>query len=145
MGGRGRAGGTGKNGGNAEGIILKTSPFARVSYKDYKNVLNGKGGDSGTYDAATKTIEANVGRGVHAVMDALPDNYVRESGTSRLKAAMDIYDNISAGVVTLAKNSPSWAIKVEKIVKSAQKLDDRYGINHSRDLNQYFALKRKGH
>lgn len=142
MGGRGGAGG---GVGSAESVILKTSPFVRISYKDYKNILKGRGGDSGTYDAATKTIEANVGRGVHAVMDALPDSYAKEIGASKLKAAIDIYNDLSTDTTPLDKNSPSWARKVEKIVRSAQKLDSRYGIDHSRDLKQYFALKRQGY
>lgn len=142
MGGRGSSGG---GTGNAESVILKTSPVMRISYKDYKNILRGRGGVDGTYDASTKSIEVNVGRGLHAAMDATPDNYANEMGQPKLKAVLDVYNDFLVDTTPLPKNSPAWARKVEKIVRAAEKLDSRYGINRTSDLSQYWRLKRQGY
>ena len=139
MGGRGSS----SSGNRSENLILNTSPTVRVSYKDYKNYLNRGSAVEGSYDAGTKTIEVNVGRGVHALMNVMPDSYVKESGKPKLKAAVDLYNDLSVGSVSLGGNAPLWAKKSVDIVNTSKRMENEYGINHSKDLSTYFALKKR--
>lgn len=82
----------------------------RMSYKDYKRYDVGYGVD-GTYDKETKTIEVNIGRCVKAIMNVLPESYVKETNLSRAKAAQKLYFDIGNGLITVDGDAPAWAKK----------------------------------
>ena len=76
-------------------------------------------------------------------MNVMPDSYVKESGKPKLKAAVDLYSDLSVGSVSLGGNAPLWAKKAVDIVNTSKRMENEYGINHSKDLSTYFALKKR--
>ena len=150
MGGRGSDSGSSRN--SAEKTLLSTNPIMRVKYKDLAeagNVLKRRA-INGTYDPDTKTIEANVGRSLHALMDVMPDDYAKylyggQWGKSKLAAAVDFHGNLRLYGGIGDKNAPVWARKAEEIVREAQRLENRYSIEHDVSLRQYHDLKKKGY
>ena len=151
MGGRGGSGGYG----NAEErTLLNTSPIMRLKYRDLKEGSNRPRAIDGTYDKDTKTIDANVGRGIHAIMDIMPNDpaeygkYIYGEGEqvkAKYGAAVDFYNATLVYGEIAEKNVPKWVRKAERLVRQADKLDSKYGINHSTDLGLYHKLKKKGY
>ena len=147
MGGRGGSGfGSGRISKDAtENENLTQTPYRRMSYRDYKNVMRGHYGVDGTYDEKTKTIEVNVGRCIKAVMDVLPDSYLKETNLSKLQAAQKLYYDIGNDFITVDNNAPAWARKVYKLAKVGWRLDNRYSVNHDKTLDLYYTLKKDGY
>lgn len=149
MGGRGSY--SGSSGNSAEKTLLSTSPIMRVKYKDLKEVGTlGRRAIDGTYDPETKTIEANIGRRLHALIDTMPNDYAKylyggQWGKSKLAAAVDFSNNVVTYGGIADKNAPAWARKAEEIVLQGRKLDDRYGIDHDTSLKQYRDMKKRGY
>ena len=146
MGGRGASGlGSGRiSKDKTENEILTQDPYMRMSYKDYKRYDVGYGVD-GTYDKETKTIEVNIGRCVKAIMNVLPESYVKETNLSRAKAAQKLYFDIGNGLITVDGNAPAWAKKAYKLAKVGWRLDNRYRVNHDKTLDFYYGLKKDGY
>lgn len=158
MGSRGKSGI--KSASKIETSILSESPFLRVEYKDYKNEFRFKKVD-GTYNDEDKTIEINIGRGIHAIMNAIPDSYIvtltkneewksflkvkskEPLQVTKLKYATFFYNDVSVGQ-DYGASTAAWARRAYKIAKEAERLDRKYRTNHSNDLSYYHKMKKLG-
>ena len=158
MGGRGGASGGNRLGRTSlEESILSKSPIVRVKYSEYKNELKGFGTQEGSYNASDKTIGVNVGRGIHAIMQEMPDSYVKEANSdgsydykvSKARVATDLYNAIVAEGWKPEAKDPAWLKKSINIAHATRELDRLYGGSaiHKESLDEYKRLRKalKGH
>ena len=116
---------------------LFEDPRKRVTYREAMQEYGRWATVKGTYDAADKTIEVDVGPLIGKLMELIPDDYIREYQSypgcekeTRANIANDFAkDIIHARDEDINMSAPEWGVKAVMYVRAAQAMGSVYGTN----------------